>query len=298
MSLDKDLSPLRLIVPAGIGDISWLYSKLVNTNRKIHLYTASGDAVRSGRAHPFTRLLPNVTKTADAGISTAQILAKAKRLSVQDLVELSEQGPVMCEANSFLEAGTPIAELWPELDTTYHYEVKQPAKYAQAFSELELSGTRYMCFYVAGVGQNKKWGGLTAEQWFDLMRRCSKAFDLEGIALVGATYDTDLSDQIQALADKNRDINLINLVGKTEFATTMEILRNAYYTIGFPSGVPIVAHVLDRPVMMFYPKHLAGLQISWANPERVASGRYKGCQFCSVDQAMGWILERRPMDVI
>jgi ADP-heptose:LPS heptosyltransferase len=306
MAIDKTLAPVKFNLPAGIGDVSWIYSKLVTLNRKLHLSVADGRTAhdRKGRCLPLLGLLPNVTKKSAGEYHTKEVLEDPDqvRAMTADILAKAEEAPLSLQANKHLNAGGNLVDWMPELEVDYHYEMKRPKKYKDAAAEIEagdghlLDGRPYFTFYAASKTGNKKWEGWSAEQWYSMMARCSAEFGTETIALVGAAYDKDMADEIQAVHDRKNEVQLVNLVGETELPTTLEVVRGAQYSVCYPSGIPIMAHVMECPVMMFYPKHLSKLQTAWADPVYVENHRYKGCQFCSVDQAFGWLQEVRPME--
>jgi len=112
--------------------------------------------------------------------------------------------------------------------------------------------------------------------------------------MIGADWDISLAAEIAPRIEA-ADVAVKNLTGQLSMGASLQVIREGRYMVAFPSGMPILAAVMRCPVMMFYPTHLAPMQIAFADPEMIAEGTYKGCQFCPAQQAFAWIKDRWPV---
>ena len=283
-------SALHFRVPPGIGDISWVYSKLVNLGQPLIMEVARSNRPRS---LPYLELLPHVRHAASCRDSVASVLS-APDLSdwtVERLTREAADRPVTIQLNHWLESGKRIEGYIPDLPVDHHYAMYlRPADVALAESLLG-SWKRWVVFYCANQNTVRRWRGWQASQWAELALLFMGHYDLDGVVLVGAKWDRPMGQSVlnAVFTRGGGRVPTLDLVGRLPLSGTLHVIRRALYTVAFPSGIPILAAVMRRPALMFYPRHLKPMQNAWADPEMVESGDYKGCQFCPPQKAFDWI---------
>ena len=278
---------LHFRVPSGIGDISWIYSKLVGLGRPLSIEVCRS---RIPRAASLLSLLPGVASFSYGGFPYEAIKDEAvfiQDLSTRHLVWEAERRPVGIALNSWLEGGHRIEEFLPDLPTVHHYEINLPELDVQQADELLSPWKRFVVFYAASKRAAEAFNGWGLDEWdafaglffFVLGRR------IDGVVLLGATWDGDLAGQIFCRWSGC----MKNLVGRLSLAGSLHVLRRAAYTVAFASGLPILAVVMGCPVAMFYPARLEKLINAWAPTEMILSRQYAGRVFCPPTEAFFWL---------
>lgn len=256
-----------LSVPAGIGDISWMYSKLKHVN-PFRWLVADGWPARSV---PYLKLLPRVADADYGRFDYSDIIRFEEAVGVgmspywSDLKSYAG-GNLFLEANRHLELGKPLAEWLPDLPTDYHYEIRIPEEEGQRASKLiehmprpiwGISAASYR-----GAEAWKTWGVVP---WREFLKRWL-AHAGGSVLLMGANWD----DLTFALASEGYE----DIVGKTSVPMALWLVREIDGYIGFSSGLGIIRTVFNKPTMMMWPHHQMELSRSWADPEMMETGSY------------------------
>lgn len=267
-------------VPSGIGDISWLWSKLrhVALERPVRFEAATGYPFR---AHEYLELLPEL---ASHGYSTLEfrdiigVTALHKWTTWAEIADLIAKGvrTFPLENNLHLERGKPLRDWFPDLPTDYHYPMEITDEHKARADKL-LNGTPdgalligVSCASYRGANAWKTW---RAEQWLDLLTRLFERESQIVYVMMGGGWD-DLTREVgERLADAT--IPVIHTTGRTSFGAAMAIHGRLGYYIGFSSGLGILRTVLRKPTLMLWPDHQYPLSTSWADPEDVSSALYR-----------------------
>lgn len=285
---------------AGIGDSIWILQKLINQSEKFNWVLPGGNPRRGKQVFD---LLPQITESC---------VYSDRSMKVRDIVKQSERGnwssikkqSFYLECNSHLEAGKRIEDWLPDLQTSYtlpwattlDHELKANL-YLTISGEIkgnELTVTHnmnpkpYIGLYGSSYSTSRSWGFWQADKWAELAARIGKEFTY---VVLGAEWDKDLAgDLIPRL--KSYGLDVINTVGQP-LSVVIEIMKRLHAFIGFPSGLSILNETLAaRQTVMFYPPHLIKMMNTWADPARIESGAYKGCQFCSPETIYNWLKDR------
>lgn len=253
---------LKFRVPAGIGDISWAYSKLHNFNEPLHFFI-SDDEPR--RALEFCKMLPNVAEAEYAHNNFHELVDNSfpARTPKKEILKKARMGPTNFCPNRHLEAGNRLDTYIPELETTLHYSLKTPnADITYAENTIKtLPNT--IGIYPSSYHTAACWNGWHLKEWKDLICLLYQKYPTLNFVLIGAHWDQpfchDLSNLITGIPH-------VNLAGHTSIGCTLEIIRRLTYFISFPSGLPIMANVLRTPTFMFFPLHLGKLFHTFADP--------------------------------
>lgn len=278
---------LTLIVPSGIGDFSWIYSKFSSLGVPMHIRVQEGGPPR---AEALTELLPLVKSVAHERIAYTALVKRSisPLTSAASIRKHIASTPICVQANTHLETGKRVETWLPELTMNYHYPLNiSPKRVVEAVKLLPLSP--FICFYSSAESTARAWNGWLENQWFEFMMGFRKRGIEIPFVMVGAGYDAGLGTKIEQLARKAK-IAFFNLVGKLHLGSSLHVIRCSEYFLSFPSGLGILADVLECNATMFYPECLRRMIGSWADPQSLASGRFREMIFPNPDWTADWVV--------
>lgn len=273
---------LPVTVATGIGDISWIYSKLVGLDRPLDI-TIMNDPLYS-RAISYVRTLPNVHSVQYADIENSDDLIKSSwNGTYEDLKKKEESGErIVMVANNWINDGQRLEGYYPDLATDFHYEMVTTPEHKEAAKNLLPHNVGYMGIVTGSVDGNKLWKGWYPDEWSDFIKKVKAEFPEIVFVLIGAPYDMDYHD---LLVPKLEGINYIDLVGKTpDMGVTIEVLRRLHYQIGFCNGLGMLANVLNKGVSLFYPRTLEKAMYSWPCPVSIGTKDYQAFMWDNPDK--------------
>lgn len=269
-------------VPSGIGDISWIYSKLVNFKKPFGIKVC-GEGLR--RSLPFVELLPRVVACAYEDFSYFSIF-RVQKLGLDAAVRLDDlpAGEYFLSANGHLEAGHKLADFLPDLPTSYHYEFKSLSAFHRIY--------RFDSTYAIGVYSSKYKNYMndfkfwTKDEWVLFLRSVSEMLNGDcTFVFIGAPFDADLGNDIEA--DVRAFAPTLNLIGQTHIGDVINLMYQLDYLFSYPSGIGILADVVELPAMHFIPAtRLHGLVDTYADPDNIRSGQHINTTFCPTRQAL------------
>lgn len=263
---------LEITTHPGIGDVSWIYSKLANCGRPLKLRIAEDKKTK--RALPFAGILPFVSDADYGNVEDYFPLSKCENAFFSDYLKAEKEGKrLFVSANNHLEAGKRLEEYLPDLPTSFHYEINTSPKDAETAQRLLPSGN-VVGIYTSSEGGAKNWRGWHEGEWLDFCQRIRRETGAS-IAILGAGWDTDLSDKTANLLATS-GIPHVNLCGQTPMGVAVEVLKRLNYFVGFASGMGILGNVVGKPGLMFYPEHLSKLMTAWPCPVSLGTGRHIG----------------------
>ena len=262
-------------VPPGIGDISWVYSKLHLLPRKIGFRILT---IGTNRALPFVNLLPGID---NLGYGNKY---RENENWLDPNVDLSQlpAGTYKLMLNPSLESGMKLADAFPKQETNYHYPINTTQRHkTQAKHILDsLHGWPKIGFYCSSH-VNAVW---QINEWIQFLTYLNNMFPELGLVAIGASYD-DLTEEVYEMALK-MGFNIVSAVGDCEIGATIEILKKLDYFVAYPSGLAILADVVDTPCLMFYWKNYHDKFLdTYADPINISTGRHLNRLFCSVEEA-------------
>lgn len=256
-------------VPSGIGDISWVVSKLINSpewKNGLEMQIADGWPFRS------REYLESVgAKLADPpyGNFRYEDIISWEAVHPYKLWEHVPKnvGRFLMQPNWHLEQGRSLKDWLPDLETNYHYNVRLPYIDGKEYYD-DLKNGNWVGISAASYRGHKAWKTWGMSEWREL---CSMII-AEGyeLVLLGGAWD----DLTQSLENEFPKGACINLVGKTSFPEACSIHKLLKFYIGFSSGLGIIRSVMRLPTMMLWPEHQQPLSYSWADPVDVAEKRY------------------------
>ena len=259
----------KILVPSGIGDFSWTWSKLVTTDDTYHIEYIGG---KPDRMSAFLKILPqdrilsfkandnyytkwNGPELVCVSRDTRRYpeLYKARCYSDVQSGEL-----VFLESNTFLEAGNRL-ESWLGKDiptTDFHYVL------AGADDQVVKDNTFVVNF--SSYGTKKAWGYYDVPDSVELVKLICDATGLIP-KFIGGTYDDYTRDICEEL--KKFKYYAIDLVGKTpDLRDVIRTLQRTNLYFGACSGLMVLSNVLNTAVCTYYPpfntppgRHLAGM---------------------------------------
>lgn len=274
---------MRLIVHPGIGDLSWLISKLSTTGEQYDLVIAEDSKTK--RAMPLADMVPCIRSAEYGGHDAYAVLTQCTNARWAEYKQAHAEGKdLYITANWWLDAGNRLEGFLPDLDTDFHYPLvlgEQDHRWAE---DLLSGGEKAFGIYTSSAAGVKAWSAWSVNEWLDFMERVHAEYPNVRFYLLGAKWDMDIRlSLLDALSRKA--LPHVDLFGRTTLQQAMALIQRLDYFAGFASGLTIMADVLDQPVCMLYPGHLIKLMSAWPDPRNLASGKH---------QAHVW---KRPVDV-
>jgi len=276
---------LHVRVPAGIGDISWIWSKLSNLNQQIDVFISKDEPKRS---LDFVKLLPNVVQARYDTANFHDIVdhCVAPDTHIDEFLKVSSTKYVNLAANRFLESGNRLEYYLPSIPTDFHYPLATTQRDVEKASQILMPGKIPIGIYTSNYTNICTWNAWHLSDWKNFIQEFYNNVPDSYFVFVGAPYDRDFTLDLSKLI---RPIPHVNICGETSCAEIVEVIRLFKYFVSYPCGLAILADVVNTPVMMFYPKHLRNLIQSWPDPYSIERNRYKGCEFPRVDDAINWL---------
>lgn len=265
-------------VPSGIGDISWVISKLINSSEwnDIKFEVADGWPYR---ADQYLSLLGKDAVYGDFSYQDIVVFQnvweqKLGRSLRWDDIVASGASRFLLQPNHHLEKGLPLKDFLPDLETSYHYDLKLPeASQWVSWAETLMETEDWIGISAASYRGHKAWKTWGLKEWSELCKiLIAQGFKL---CFLGGSWD----DLTMSLAQSIRPNVCINAVGKTSFGEACALHRFCKFYIGFSSGLGIIRTVMRLPTIMLWPEHQKLLSTSWADPEDIESRLYIALEY-------------------
>jgi len=280
--------PLIVQVPTGIGDFSWVYSKLVTLGCPLEIEVCAGGPPR---LQPICDLLPAISKmyTGTIGYGELVRIQKPSNFSLTEIINWPHGVPLPLSANNHIEKGQRIETWLPDMGICHHYEVFPSA------NDLKIAKTvhnfdKFVCIYASSKATSGTWNGWQGPQWVEFMQLFRAQVAPLPFVLIGAPWDVDLGLEIAACAAA-ASIPLVNLVAQTPLGASFTIIKDSVYFVSFPSGMGIMAHVLQHPTTMFYPEALRIMLGSYVSPTSDADNLFYETVFIPPAELLQWIID-------
>lgn len=265
---------LEINTHPGIGDVSWIYSKLVNCEQPLKLKIAEDKKTK--RALPFVGLLPQIQAAEYGDLGDYLPLSKCGNAYFAEYLEAQKLGlDLYVSANNYLETGARLEGYMPDLPTSFHYEIITKETDHEQAQRLLPKGHVYFGIYTSSQQGAVNWNGWQQEEWMDFAKRLYRQFPEITLVILGAKWDMDLSCAVSSGLHA-AGIPHVNLVGKTDMGSAVEVLKRLTYFVGYASGMGILGNVLQKPGLMLYPNHLEKLMHAWPCPISLGLNRHIG----------------------
>jgi hypothetical protein len=259
------MNKLNLGIPAGIGDASWLVSKLVNAPEwpNIKFIIADGWPYRTKPLFDMLRVESEYGKFNYEWIVSFEQMHRYKNWSD---ISSNGYGCFYLQPNTHIEM-MHLSEYLPDLKTSYHYELKTPSIKSKRYYK-RLSEGKWIGISAASYRGHEAWNTWSMDKWKSLIKQLIKRD--YNICLLGGSWD-DLTRGLEYELPKE---HVLSLVGQTTFEEACSVQKKLSFYIGFCSGLGIIRTVLDLPTLMLFPEHLQSIMYSWSDPQDHASGKY------------------------
>jgi len=264
---------LKFIVPPGIGDISWLYSKLSNLNTDLE-FKVPWLGGRRPRAVPYLRVLPKVVRSSYDNVRNPATSNSIKpNESKAALIKAARRHFVPIEVNNWLNEGNRLEGFLPWLDTDFHYELSLESEEPS----FDLVPERnFICFFLGSETGNKAWKGWYRE-WIKFIELTWDHFRPDVIITIGSSWDASYTNKV--IHEIPSHINIRSVTGHTSISTCLHLIRRSRFLVGFASGLSVMATVMKTKTLMLYPAHHEKLMRSWPPKESIEDKSYIGLLF-------------------
>jgi hypothetical protein len=197
------------------------------------------------------------------------------------------------QANTHLECGGKLADFWPFLETSYHYDLN-PQRLGASEAEEMLGGRPTVGLYFnGGRAKASDWRVWSERDWCDLVVECLDHMPCKyAVALIGAEYDQASLKRMGAML-RGRGIETVPVYGKP-LHLAIEVVRRCDYLFSDTSGIGIVSNVLSTPTFMMLPRTLRLMEEAYADPDDIASGKYRGWYVNDVEDVVRWFCAHGP----
>ena len=271
--MTENCTPIELVVHPGIGDLSWIFSKLSTTGEKFDLVIA--EDLKTQRAMPLVEMVECINSARYGGHSEYYPLAKCGNSTFADYKKAGKEGKKLyMTANNWLEKGKRLEGYLPDLETDFHYKLDTSPQDDWAAEKL-AGHRRLMGIYTSGAEGIKVWNGWSHLEWTDFIRQVDWQFPYTTFVFLGAQWDMDMREPMLKMMEEYR-IDYLDFIGKTDLIRATAIIKQLDYFAGYASGLTILANVVRTPVLMLYPNHLVKLINSWPSVESMIDGTYQG----------------------
>lgn len=267
----------------GIGDVLFVFQKLINQPEKFHWRI--WDGVKNGvqaqprRGHQIFDLFPQLTESFEYVPNMGYGRIK-KSNPYHGRWDTAPQEMIL-EANSHLEAGKRIEDFLPDLKTSFTLPYVLPKERHAQIRALNMPMLHpdtppYIGIYTTSYGNARYASAWVLNEWMELIKLIQGLRKGYKFVFIGAPYDVGISDEIMARMASN---DFINAIGQP-LPVTIEVLKRLEMFIGFQSGLSIINETIGaKQTVMLYNHALERMMNTWPDPERIKSGAYKGCTF-------------------
>ncbi len=306
---------MKIICPSGIGDWSWMWSKLVNVKDEISAIRIVDGAPRRTKDYVHACGVKDADYDIDVKNDRGDIVEHAmigrdymKILQIEGILGLDfssrptwakvrevagrPDAVIPLEANRHLEEGWPLADWIPDLPPVYHYPLyvtDEDRATSKKFTQGAIEGDRFgpghpmkegpvvgiSCASYRGAEAWQTWG---KTEWCDFLKRVMEIGWRP--LLVGGAWD-DLTTVIAC------ELDLPFTVGRTSVPQMIEQMNHIDSYIGYSSGMNVIRTVLNKPAFALWPANSrcdqSRLMWSWAPPHMIQDGRYQAITWMPVD---------------
>ena len=275
---------IKVAVPAGIGDVSWIWSKLSTIQDKgFQIFTPDTTPQRTFYwLHLLgSRVIPAIGKHGYNDILTQESRKGYEEYtSWKEILKNYEEDEVIyLQPNQWFLKGRSLESWLPDLKTDYHYPIYESPQDDEIGKKL-IEGYRYpVAMHMGCVRGAKAWNTWLAEDWAAFIVALKKEFPEIQPILMGGIWDLDMAMEVMGRLPE--DIKVVDLIGRTTIGQAITILRNVTYFVGFSSGLNVMCNVLNKPCTAMWPKHQRDHIYPHADPKMIDERTYLG--FCYDD---------------
>ena len=279
---------LTFEVPPGLGDITWCYQKiapLLKTGQEVTFKICADPPLRSTS---FVDTLPGII---NGGYGRSYVLTRKEILPYDTDLSTLESGTYSISLNPWLESGKHISKAYPAQKTEYHFPTfvtTEQCLRAQAIISVARDDTELplIGFYCSSYAHRPDLGFWSVDEWVLFLTMISDMYPAGGVRFIalGAKYDDRTLEVYHAMIAKGFQVT--SAIGNANVPVTKELISRLDYFFAFPSGLGIMADVVDTPCMMWYWSNLIkeneGFLNSYADPKNIESKRHINLPYLKV----------------
>jgi len=266
----------RVAVPAGIGDFSWIWSKLSTIpDTTWDFYPPDTFPERTSG---YINLLPNCKATLGKHTYPDILIWGGKHVEKtwERTVKNYDEGDVLyLQVNEHLGQGRPLATWFPDLDTDFHYPINFK-------SDIETPEGPILAFHTASIRGIRAYEGWMPETWVKFLTMFRSDYPNWKFMALGGFWDLDTIQEIKGILPEK--FPLIDMVGRTSTQDVIKVLSKVDYYIGFSSGLNVIRNVLGGPCVALWPKPQTELMYSHMDPKLVDTRDYMGFLYDSAER--------------
>ena len=280
---EKVMRKFKIAVPAGIGDYSWMHSKLSTIpDAEFEIFVPTGYPQRT---KPFIDLLPNcIGSVGRHDYNDLMNWGRVKGGKTWEQIKKNNNDGkafIYLQANEHLGRGEPLADWLPDLKTDFHYKIDIDFENKYPWPE-KYKNKKKIGITMASMRGIRAWNAWLPETWAEFIKRVNRDHPGVVFVLLGGQWDIDTAVELMGiLGDK---IEVLDLVGKTDTKQVIKIIDEVDYFIGYSSGLTVLRTVVNKPGTTLWPRHQAKLINSWAPPEMIDSRDYMGFVYDSAER--------------
>jgi hypothetical protein len=259
------VSVYNILVPAGIGDFSWIWSKLSTTSDAYHVEYAKCTPDRLG---PFLELLPK-NKLLSYQASNYRCFFNSTKLDMQfspasspkileyNHLRLDRVNHV--EPNTHLEQGGRIETWLPDLpETDFHYKIEG------LLQEPERENVFLVHLY--STHTFKIWKHYDIDTWISIIHMIQTYSGLMPV-FIGAEYDDFALLVHDMYTTRYPNLRVVNKINRTkDLLSALHLVQQCKFFLGaVSSGMTMLANVLKVPSASWWPRE--ALATSWNAPD-------------------------------
>lgn len=287
-------APMRIAVPAGIGDAAWVMTKVPALLKKYGAESALIYTCESFRAVDYLKLLPFVAgaqATTYGIMEYPPVLPDGSYNYAPSQPHWHNQFDWFLQANGHLERGLRLENWMPELATDWSAPLPRFHEIDIAFAEEIASVGPYVTLYtgptdgntIAGHNRGPRW---TPQNWIDVVRGLTE-LDLVpifvGVATESDYFDRYLADGLSALSKRC----YATFFATWPIARTLAVCARATAHIGYQSGLGVLSTYFGVPSVMFWRRYgdpinsegatfNENMATAWVPPHTLAARRFFG----------------------
>lgn len=272
----------KIAVPAGIGDVSWIWSKL--STLKDDTFTIYTPDTKPMRTYQWLHLLGDRVIPAIGKHDYNSLLFQENfkgyanyTQSWEEILSLHEEGEIIhLQPNQHFLKGKPLADWIPGLGIDFHYPLyisESDKTSAMELLELAGGGPYNLGIHMASLKGVKAWKAWLPEDWAIFIKRVKKTFPELRIVLLGGGWDLDMALELKQLLPKEK---IVDLIGRTTIGQVITILGSLSYYVGYSSGLNVMCNVLNKPCTALWPDWQELHIYPHADPKNVLDRDYMG----------------------
>lgn len=252
----------KILIPTGIGDFSWIWSKLSTTKDTFEI---EHPKETPARLDPFLALLPknrivSYEINPDTGFffdrGTLQAhFCNSPATPIESYADMREGVLNVVEANTHLERGNRIESWLPDLpNVDFHYPIEGLLE--------KTSRAGFFIVHLSSYNVKKAWNYYDIHVWITMIAAVQKMTGWTPL-FVGGDYDDFAKECFERYAGTGA--KAFSLIGKTSdlLSVLCLIQQCKFFMGGVSSGLTMLANVLNTPTASWWPR--PGLPPSWAD---------------------------------